>query len=298
MRAREWIAIVRRAGRRTIDDHMILIAKALAFSTFLAIPSVLLVVVGLFTLAAEAGTIDSLIAHLQGEMPVQARRLLSDSLHRLDHQPNASLAITVIGFVIAVWSTTSAMANYMTALDIAYHRTDSRGFVRRRLVALAMVACLGLAFLLIAGLLIFGPTAERHVGRAVGHESAVAYLWWTVQWPILGLGLLAAFAAMLYLGPDVEERSWRMATPGAVIAAVVWLAASGAFAFYTAHFDSYNRAWGSLSAVIVTLTWLWLTGLALLFGAELDSEIEALAQRRHGRPRAIRARPGDGSPST
>jgi membrane protein len=181
----------------------------------------------------------------------------------------------VVGLVLAVWSTTTAMTHYMTALDIAYHRTDSRGFVKRRLVALALVACIGLAFVLIAALLILGPTVEEHVGRAVGHESTVRYLWWTVQWPILLLGLLAAFATMLYLAPDVEERSWRMATPGALVAVVVWLAGSGAFAFYTAHFDSFNKSWGSLSAVIVTMLWLWLTGLALLFGAELDSELEA-----------------------
>jgi membrane protein len=275
---REWGALLRRAGRRTLDDDMVLIAKALAFSAFLAIPSVLLVVVGVFTLVAQAGTIDSLIAHLHDVLPVEARHLLSDSLHRLDHEARASLAITVVGFVIAVWSTTGAMTNYMTALDIAYHRTDSRGFARKRLVALGMVACLGLAFLLVAGLLIFGPAIEARVGHATGHETTVAVLWWTVQWPILALGLLAAFAAMLYLGPDVHEPSWRMATPGAVAAALGWLAASGGFALFTAHFDAYNKAWGSLSAVIVTLIWLWLTSLALLFGAELDAEVEGQTQ--------------------
>lgn len=280
--AREWIAIVKGAGRETIDDHMLLIAQALAFGAFLAIPSVLLVIVGLFTLAADPGTIDSLIAHLQG-VPVQTRQLLSDTLHRLDHEPSASLAMTVAGFVIAVWSTTSAMTNYMTALDIAYDRKDGRGFVKRRLVALAMVACLGLAFLLVASLLIFGPTIQERVGRAVGHESAVSYIWWIAQWPILVLGLLLAFAAMLYLGPDVRERSWRLATPGALVAVVIWLAASGALAVYTAHFHSFNKAWGSLAAVIVTLTWLWLASLALLFGAELDSEVDTQGLREHGR---------------
>ena len=270
----QWTVIVKRAGRETLDDHMILIAKALAFSTFLAIPSVLLVAIGVFALAADPSTIDRVIAHLHEVMPVQARQLVSDSLHRLDSEPRASVAITVVGFLLAVWSTTSAMTNYMTALDLAFDRTDSRGFVTRRLVALKMVGCIGLAFLLIAVALIFGPMVQRSLGHAVGHETLVAVLWWIVEWPILVLGLLAAFAAMLYLGPDVEERSWRIATPGAVVAVVVWLATSGLLALYTEHFHSYNHAWGSLSAVIVTLIWLWLTGLALLFGAELDSEAE------------------------
>jgi membrane protein len=185
------------------------------------------------------------------------------------------------------------MTSYMTALDIAYHRTDGRGYLERRLVALAMVACIGLAVLLIGALLIFGPTVEKHVGRAVGHETMVAYLWWIVQWPLLVLGLLAAFATMLYLGPDVEQRSWRLVSPGALVAVVVWLAASGAFAFYTAHFDSYNKAWGSLAAVIVLLTWLWITGLALLFGAELDSELEGARGSR-----ALAADSGQPWPST
>ena len=273
MQAREWIEVVRRAGKETVEDHMILIAQALAFSTFLAIPSVLLVVIGLFTLVASGATIDGLITDLHGVVPGQARQLLSDSLHRLDHTPATSVTVTVIGFVIALWSTTSAMSSYMTALDLAFDRTDNRSFLKRRLVALGLVACLGVAFVLVAGLLMFGPPIQEHVGRSLGHERAVAYVWWIVQWPILVLGLLAVFASLLYLGPDVERRSWRMATPGAVVAVLVWLAASGLFAVYTSRFDSYNKAWGSLAAVIVMLVWLWLAALALLFGAELDSEI-------------------------
>lgn len=274
-----WIAIAKSAGRETIDDHMVLIAQALAFGTFLAIPSVLLVAIGLFTFVADARTIDNLIAQLHEVMPGPARQLVAESLHRLARESRTSLAMAGVGVIVAVWSTTSAMTHYMTALDLAYDRVDTRGFLRRRLVALALVACLGLAFLLTAGLLIFGPAMEGAVGRAVGHEGAVAWLWWIARWPILVLGLLTAFATLLYLGPDLEERSWRLATPGALVAVAVWLAASGALAFYTANFDSLDRTWGSLSAVIVTLTWLWLAGFALLFGAELDSEVDARASR-------------------
>src|SRR5207248_150996 len=105
-------------------------------------------------------------------------------------------------------------------------------------------------------------------------------------WPILIAGLLAAFATILYLGLNLadEGRRWKFITPGAVVAAVIWLAVSGLFAVYTAKFGSYNKAWGSLSAVIVMLTWLWLSSLALLVGAELNAEIEARHQRRRGAP--------------
>ena len=125
---------------------------------------------------------------------------------------------------------------------------------------------------------------EKRIASALNGSSFVGYLWWIAQWPILIAGLLAAFATILYLSPNLrdEHRRWRFITPGAVIAAVVWLAVSGLFAVYTAKFGSYNKTWGSLSAVIVMLTWLWLSSLALLFGAELNAEIEGRHQRRRG----------------
>jgi membrane protein len=261
-----------------------MIAQALAYSTFLAIPSVLLVAVGLFTLLAGPGTIDRVIAHLHTVMPGQATSLLSGSLHRLDHRPSSSLAMTAVGLALALWSTTGAMTTYMTALNIAYDRTDRRNFLVKRLTALLMVACIGLAFILIAVLLIFGPQIEKHLGSALGIGVVLKYVWWIAQWPILAVGLLAAFATLLFLGPDVDHPRWRFLSPGSVVAVVVWLACSGAFAYYTANFGSYNKTWGSLAAVIVMLTWLWLTGLALLFGAELNAELERSRELRQGEP--------------
>jgi len=281
---RDWIAIVKRAGKEMLDDNMLLIASALAYSSFFAIPSVLLVVVGLFTLVASAGTITSLIAHLHGVMPAQATQLLSESLHRLDHQPSATVTMTAVGFALALWSTTGAMTSYMTGLNIAYDRKDRRTFVEKRLTAIAMVACIGAAFVLVAVFLIFGPQIEKHLGNALGIGSFLGYVWWAGQWPILIAGLLTAFATLLWLGPDVEHPRWRFISPGAVIAVAAWLLTSGAFAFYTASFAHYNKTWGSLSAVIVMLTWLWLTGLALLFGAELNAEVERSRELRQGKP--------------
>jgi membrane protein len=280
MTARDWIVTFKRAGKKMLDDHMPMIAQALAFSAFFAIPSVLLVAVGLFTLIADRGAIDSLIQRLHSVMPHQATELLSQSLHRLDAAPGTSIAITVVGLVLAIWSTTSAMTAFMTAVNLAYDRHEKRKFVRKRLTALLMAGCIGLAFGLVAVLLIFGPTIEKHLGRALGIPGFLGWVWWTAEWPILVAGLLAAFAALLYLGPDDESRNWRLFTPGAVIAVVIWLVVSAAFAFYTASFGSYNKTWGSLAGVIITLTWLWLAGLALLFGAEVNSELERAARER------------------
>ncbi|MEA2172306.1 MAG: rane protein [Solirubrobacteraceae bacterium] len=249
---------------------MILMAKALAFSAFLAIPSVLLVAVGAFTLVGGPKDIDQLIVDLHGHVPAEARDLLARSLRRLDSHSGQSVGITVVGLGVALVSLTSAMENYMTALDVAFDRADRRSFLKRRLVALQMVGSLGAALLLIAGLLALG-----HDGAEAAGGVAVA-LWDAAFWPVVLAGLLAGFAAMLYLGPDVEERSLRLVRPGALVAAVTWTAASGALWVYSANFDHYNKTWGSLSAVIVVLTWLWFGSFALLFGAELDSEVEAV----------------------
>jgi len=271
---RGWLGVIVRAGKRLAADNMPMLAQAIAYSTFLAIPSVLLIVVGLFTLLSGPGAIETVISHLGRVMPGQATSLLHQSLTRLDHQQGASVVMTIVGFVLALWSTTGAMTTYMTALNIAYEQRDRRNFAVKRLTALLLVACIGAAFVLVAGLLIFGPVIERHLGHALGIPHALGYVWWSAQWPILFAGLLAAFGTLLYLGPDIEPKRWRFVTVGSVVAVVVWLAISGAFAYYTAHFGSYNKTWGSLAAVVVMLVWLWLGALALLFAAEIEAEAE------------------------
>ncbi|HEX4520800.1 MAG TPA: YihY/virulence factor BrkB family protein [Gaiellaceae bacterium] len=281
---RDWRGAFVHAAKGMLDDNMLMFASALAYSTFFAVPSVLLVVVGVFSLVAGPTTITTVIDHVGRIVPHQATQLLDSSLQRLGRHPAQGIAMTAVGAVLALWTTTSAMTSYMTALNLAYGRKDKRGFVRKRLVAISMAACIGLAFLLVALLLVFGGPLEGWVGRAIGMQSLVSWLWWSVQWPILIVALLTAFATMLWLGPDGELRSWRFMSPGSVVAVGMWLVVSGVFAYYTSHFGSYNKTWGSLSAVIVMLTWLWLTSLALLYGAELNAAIE----RRRGTPYAGR----------
>ena len=286
----DYKAIVIRAAKEFMNDNAMLLAQALAYSAFFAIPSVLLVVVGLFTLVAGPSTIASLMGHLNHVMPAQATTLLNQSLTNLDKHPASSIVMTTVGFVLALWATTSAMNAYMLAINIAYGRKDRRSFVRKRLVAVEMVAVMGFAFVLVAVLLIFGPTIEKVIAdHADGAAGVINWLWWIAQWPILLVGLLAAFATLLYLGPDVDHPKWRFLTLGSLLAAVIWIATSGLFAIYTSMFGSYNKAWGSLAAVIVMLTWLWLTAMALLFGAEVNAEAERSRELRRGERATIDA---------
>jgi membrane protein len=277
----DWTSIAVHAAKSFLEDNGPLLASALAYSMFFAIPSTLLVVVGLFTLVAGPDTITTLIGHLHGVLPGQATTLLNQSLRNLDKHPASSVVATVVGFVLALWATTGAMNAFMTAINIAYERKDRRSFVRKRIVALKMVAAMGFAFVLVGALLIFGPVIEHAIASRIGRAGHVLdWLWWTVQWPILLVGLLAAFATVLYLGPDVDQPKWRFLTPGSLVAALLWIASSALFAVYTSMFSSYNKTWGTLSAVIVTLTWLWLSSVALLFGAEINAEVERSRQQR------------------
>ena len=207
-------------------------------------------------------------------MPEQAQQLLRDSLARLTNDRGTGLTILLVGIVLALWSLTGAMQNVMWGLNIAYERDETRGFVRKRLTALKMIAFAGGAVLLVFALLVLGPHMIRWISDAIGHESAVRWVWWTAQWPILLIGLLIAFAGILFLGPNVEHRRWSFLSFGALLAIVLFLVLSGAFAFYASRFGSYNKTWGSLSAVVVMLTWLWLASVALLFGAQVNAVSE------------------------
>ena len=279
----DWREIVVRAGKNLLADNASMLASALAYSSFFAIPSVLLLVVGVFTLTVGPQTITSLMHHVDHVMPAQATSLLGSSLKNLTAHPAQGVLMVVVGLVLALWSTTGAMTSFMTAINVAYDRKDGRSFVRRRLIALKMVVAIGIALLLVAVLLIFGSPIEHAIAtHAGGAGGVVAWVWWTAQWPILLFGLLAAFATLLDLAPDIDRPRRPFFTPGSLVAALLWIATSGAFAVFTATFGSYNKTWGTLSAVIVTLTWLWLSAMALMLGAEINAEAERSGRLRSG----------------
>jgi membrane protein len=278
----DYSGILRRAFSEFRRHNLTTVAAALAYYAFLAIPSVLMVAVGVFGLVSDPGGAKSLVDRLSGVMPAEAQTLLRNSLAQVTNHSGTGVTILVIGSVLALWSLTGAMQNVMWGLNIAYGREETRGFVRKRITALTMVTFAGAGVLLVFGLLVLGPHVTTWISDATGHTSLVRWIWWTAQWPILLAGLLVAFAGILYLGPNVADRRFRLLSLGAVLAIVLFLILSGAFAFYASRFGSYNKTWGSLSAVVVMLTWLWLSSVALLFGAEVNAEVERRTQRLAG----------------
>jgi membrane protein len=284
---RDYLAILKRAFKRTNEDHMTNIAAALAYYAFLSIPAVLLIAAGIFGLVAGPSAITTIIDKLHGVIPGQASTLLESSLRRLTQRQGTSITLIAVGGVLALWSVSGAMQNVMWALNIAYDREETRGFVRRRVVAAAMAVFALMGSALALGLLVLGPHLSVWVGDAIGNKSVTQVVWWVAEWPILIVGLMLAFGVIYYLGPNVKHPKWHFISFGAVFAVIVWLVASGAFAFYASRFGSYNKAWGSLSAVVVMLTWLWISSVALLLGAEINSEAERSRELRQGEPAEV-----------
>jgi membrane protein len=278
LRLRDGFGVLRRAAGRARRNHVTHLAQAMAFNMFLALPSAALVAVGVFANTAGPGTTARLLAHLNGIVPASTIALMDESLTKVTHRGGGT-AMIVVGAALAVWSLTGAMQTLMWAFNVAYDREERRGFVHTRLAALAMLAFCLTALVLVFGLLVLGPHLSGWVGEALDQRTAVSWVWWTAQWPVLVVALLVAFAGIYRFGPDVDGARWRLFTPGALIAMAVWLGASGGFAWYVSNLGAYNKTWGSLAAVIVMLTWLWLSSLALLFGAEINAEADRTRRR-------------------
>jgi membrane protein len=271
--ASDFKSVLIRAAKRTVADNMTSVAKGIAYGTFFAIPSALIVALGVLNLTAGPDSINRLVDKLSGVVPASAQDLIRSNLQQVSSSQGGGVMV-IVGLVLALASLIGAVQTAMWGLNIAYERREQRNFIRQRVSAFLITLILTAALVVMFAVLVLAPYMTGWVGHASGYPGAVSWLWWTLQWPILFALLLAAFGAILYLGPDVDHPRFQFITPGAVTAAVLWIVGSALFGVYASRFASYNKSWGSLSAVIVTLTWLWLCSVAILFAAEINAEVE------------------------
>ena len=244
-----------RPSREARKDDLSTTAQALAYSFFLAIPSIFLVVLGVFSLVASPDDVTRLMDRVERIAPPEAAQLLGDSLQR-----------TISSSRLGPHARDRRLRARALVDDLGRDDADEGRHVGVRPATTTAASCASAcwrccsslcflaAALLVVGLLVLGPSLQGWVGGAIGAPHATAWIWWTAQWPILVGALLFLFAVLLYLGPDVQQPRWQLVTPGAAVSLVIWLVASGGFAVYTSHFGSYNKAWGTLSAVVITLS--------------------------------------------
>lgn len=266
--------VVRASVRAALAGNLTDVAASLAYYAFLAIPATLLVAVGVFGLVAGPGTIQSLLDRLTDVVPQDALTLIDDSLTRVTKSAGSGASLAIVGLLLALWTSSGAMSALMRGLNRVHGRRETRSFARQRITAVALLAWSLLAVVVSFTLLVLGAPLSKALGDAFDAPTLVGWLWWGAQWPILAAALFVAVAGILRMGPDVPRRSARAEIAGAAVAVVIWIAASALFGIYVSRFGDYGAAWGSLSAVIVLLTWLWLTSVALLLGAQVEAEME------------------------
>jgi membrane protein len=193
-------------------------------------------------------------------------------------------ALLGVGLLAAIWSASGYVGAFIRAANAIYGVEEGRPFWTRRPLQVAITVAMVLLLALIAiSIVVTGPLAES-VGNVIGLGSTAVTIWGIAKWPVIVVIVMGMFAVLYYVAPNVRQPRLRWVTPGGVVAVLTWLAASAGFALYVANFGSYDKTYGSLGGVVVFLVWLWLSNLALLFGAEFDAELERARELAAGLP--------------
>jgi membrane protein len=278
---RSWMFIGKKTLREFTADQCTDLAAALTYYAVLALFPALLAIVSLLGIVGRGrqGT-DALMGIIRDVAPSTA-----DTLQGVVTQLTASSAAgfgLVVGILGALWSASGYVGAFGRAMNRVYEIDEGRPFYKLRpLMLLITLIAVILAAMVAVALVISGPVA-RAVGSAVGIGGTAVTVWNIVKWPVI-LGIVILVVAILYYAtPNIQQPKFRWISIGAGVAVLVWIIASVGFGVYVTHFSSYNKTYGSLAGVIVFLLWLWITNLALLLGAEIDSEIERGRQLQAG----------------
>jgi membrane protein len=229
------------------------------------------------------------MANLSRAVPPSAGELVQKTLNEIIHSSGAGKVL--FGAIAALWSASSGMSAIMETLNRAYHVKETRSYIRKKLISIALTVGTSALVLCAMVLALYGGKLADLVAAHVGLGSVLVYAWKIAQWPVLLAAMLAAFALVYYFAPNIEEPHWTWISPGAAAGLVIWLAASFALRVYLHFFNSYSSTYGSLGAVIILMLWLYLSGFALLLGGEVNSaiahaEVEKAKQEEKDQQRA------------
>ncbi|MET0965798.1 MAG: YihY/virulence factor BrkB family protein [Nakamurella sp.] len=276
-----WKFILRKTIREFSDDQCTDLAAALTYYAVLALFPALLALVSLLGLVGQQGKTEELINVLSDMGAGSVAETIRAPLQQLTQTSAAGIGL-IIGIAGALWSASGYVGAFGRAMNRVYEIKEGRPFWKLRpLMIVITLATVILAGLVAIGLVVSGPLA-RAIGDAIGLGETAVTVWNIVKWPVLLLLAALVVAILYYATPNVKQPKFRWISVGAGIAIVTWVVASALFGLYVSQFSNYNKTYGSLAGVIIFLLWLWITNLALLFGAEVDAEMERGRQLQAG----------------
>lgn len=281
---RSWMYVARKTWREFSADECTDLAAALTYYAVLSIFPAAIALTSLLGLVGQAEeSVDTVLEVLDPLVSEQMLGTIEPTLRQISESQSAGLAL-VLGLAGALWTASGYVGAFGRAMNRIYEIPEGRPFWKLRpiMLLITIISLVMMAAVLLM-LVVSGPVAES-IGNVVGLGDTAVTAWSIAKWPVLAGTVVVIVAMLYYATPNVKQPKFRWISVGALVAIVVWVLASIAFAFYVANFSSYNKTYGSLAGVIVALLYLWLTNLALLFGAEVDSELERGRQLEAGIP--------------
>jgi membrane protein len=276
------VGTLKRTLKEFSEDNLTDWAAALTYYGVLALFPALLALLSIVSIFAEPQTItDALTAVVPGD----ARETVEPVVDQLASSTAAGFGL-ILGIAGAVWSASGYVGAFTRAANVVYETPEGRKIWKLKPLQL-LVTLIGIVFaVVIVGMVVLsGPVVEA-IGGAIGLSDTALTVWSIAKWPVVVVLVALMIAVLYYSTPNVRLRGFKWVSPGAAVALLVWAVASALFAFYVANFGSYNKTYGALAGVIIFLVWFWLTNVAVLFGIELDAEIERTREIKEGVPRA------------
>ena len=267
-----WFATLKRTVKEFQEDNLSDWAAALTYYGLLSLFPALIAMVSLIGIFGDPKSTTQSLTEIITEIgPESAAETFSGPIESIVESRGTAGIAFVLGLAVALWSASGYVGAFMRASNVIYETPEGRPFWKLRPLQIAVtLAMIVMMALLAVGLVLTGPIVEA-IASPVGLSGTAVDIWNIAKWPVMVALFLLMVAVLYYASPNVKLRGFKWVTPGSLVAIVVWILASAAFAFYVANFGSYDKTYGTLGGLVALLVWFWMTNMAILFGEELNA---------------------------